>query len=141
MDQANETQNNRIFDLARKLSVERQFKADLEASIKEVNARIELISSELAELMIAENLHRFSLEGRTYFTAVDTYPRIVDEGAFLDWLRKNGHEGLIKETVHPATLRSWYKEIGQQYEEELKNGLLEVFEKIQIRVRTDNPSA
>jgi predicted nuclease with TOPRIM domain len=33
-----------------------------------------------------------------------------DQPTFMDWLRENGHEDLIKETVHSQTLTAWARE-------------------------------
>lgn len=33
-----------------------------------------------------------------------------DQESFMDWLRENGHEDLIKETVHSQTLTAWARE-------------------------------
>lgn len=41
---------------------------------------------------------------------VQVYVKIEDQSKTYDWLKKNGHGDIVKETVHPGTLKSWSKE-------------------------------
>ena len=132
------TTDNKMLVLARELSGLRAIKDKLEDQIKELNPEIQRINDQLVELMVAENCPRFSLDGQTFYTAVQAIPKIVDELAFFEWLRKHNEEGIIKETIHSQTLRGWWKEVGSKYEEDLKGSMLEVFEQVQVRIRADS---
>ena len=90
------------------------------------------------ELMTVEDLQRFSMDGNTFFKRVDTFPKIINLEAFYAWLDEHGERSIVKETIHSKTLQAWYKDVGLEFEEELKNGLLEVFEKMTVGLRTDS---
>lgn len=152
-----------ILDLARKLADARSRRDAIEADLDKVNKEIAGddktpgIEPRLAKLMIDSGLQLFSLEGHTFFTAVSSFPKILDEFGFFEFLAARGMDDIIKRSIHPQTLKAWFKE-HPELEEDLKSPrritadltaimgdvvvtdlppLLSVYEKINVRVRRD----
>jgi len=132
---------NLMFSLAEELLSLRDQKDLIESQLQEINKQIESTNDRLAEIMIAQDCHRFNHQGVTYYSAVEMRPRIIDESSFFDWLKKHDYEGIMKNTVHPSTLRSWYKEDGVKYEQELKGTMLDVSEQVRVRIRRNDRKA
>ena len=127
-----------IFGLARLLASYRKLKSENEKSAKGINAKIAEINRELADHMVTENLGKFSLDGNLFYTAVQSFTKIEDEARLFAFLRAHDEEAMIKETVNNQTLRAWYKETGSElFEEELKDGILDIHEEVQVRIRSD----
>lgn len=127
----------RLFELARRLAELRDTRNRLDSEVSTVNQEIAKVNDEMTQIMVNTNCHRFNLDGRTFYSAVESIPKIVDESGFVAWLDAHGEASIIKRTVHASTLKAWYREHAEQYEEELKNGLLEIFERIQVRMRRE----
>ena len=45
--------------------------------------------------------------GTIYLTA-DVH--VSADGDVIQWFKNNGHKDLVKETIHPGTLKAWTKE-------------------------------
>lgn len=92
----------------------------LDEEKKQLTARYDEIRSvQLPEAMAQAGLvnesgqGKFSLsDGSTIYLRSDVraHVRKADEGLFHNWLRSNGHGDLIKETVHPQTLKAFIRE-------------------------------
>lgn len=130
------TETTTMVGLARELASLRDRKETLDADMKALASQIENVARELADAMLAEDVQRFTVDDRTFFTAVAAFSRVIDEERLLAFLREHGEGGMIRETVHPSTFRAWWKTTGQPcFEEELKAGIVEAFEKVEVRVR------
>jgi|SRR5579864_784839 len=93
---------------------------ELDTLLKSVRAKYKEISERrLPELM--QQLGMVAASGKASFThasgasvylRTDVYAhyRKEDEEAFFEWLRENGHGGLIRETVNAQTLKAWAKD-------------------------------
>jgi len=91
-----------------------------------------------ADFVGLPKLGKFKLQPKMYVGAV-----AANKPAFLKWLRKKKHGGIIKEDVHPQTLKSFVKELmddaflkGKDVElkEELteKNNFITMYEKVEV---------
>lgn len=89
-------------------------KEGLEGQLKEVEAELKLLKTDVIPKTMDENeIEKFSVDGvGTIFTQVRVlaYVKKEDEAQFHAWLRDNGHGDLIREYVFPATLSSFAKE-------------------------------
>lgn len=92
--------------LRRKLEKLAQEKSDTQKDHDEMEER-------LVKLMEAQGITSTKLDRIGTFRAqAEVYANIVKEheAALFAWLKKNGHGGIIKETVHHGTFKSWFKE-------------------------------
>lgn len=110
----------RVTELARALVTLREEKRELEAELKELNARYD----EIRKDSLPENMHAagmVSANGKASIS-LSTGEKIhlqgdlhvslpaVDQQAFFKILRKSGDGALIKETIHYQSLRAWVRE-------------------------------
>lgn len=101
--------------------------AELKDEIDELNAELKQKTEEYdrlrkdtlpetmneAGLVAASGKGSFTLaDGRKIFLQGDLHAHVIasDREIFHAWLRKAGHGDLIKETVHPSTLKAFVKE-------------------------------
>jgi hypothetical protein len=131
-------QQNPIVELANRLVAIRDEKDALAERGKELNKLEEETERQLFELMISEDLEKFTYAGRTFRPEVKTYASIKaewKEEAFA-WLKENGFGDLVKEQVNAQSLTSLYKELDESGElpEEFAQ-LLNVYQKQRIAVR------
>jgi hypothetical protein len=87
---------------------------DLEETRKPIQARYDEIRKKLLpDAMVSAGVSNFKLTdgGTVYITnKISASVREDDRPRFFNWLRDNGHAGLITPNVHPATLTAWAKE-------------------------------
>jgi chromosome segregation ATPase len=104
----------RLVACGRKLATLKSTKEDLERSLTAVNNEITQLTQQIIpELMAAMDISRLSIEGLgTLFKRSEVHAYVLAERReeFHQWLRENGHEDLIKETVHPKTLKAFATE-------------------------------
>ena len=105
-------------------------KTDLEAQLKETNIEIGKIEMhEFPEALQALGLDDPKISERgigsaTLGTRVFATVLATNKPAFLEWMKQNGNEGLVKEDIHPKTLEAWGREAlteGLDYPEDLIN--------------------
>ena len=126
----------RLNDLASKLIARRLEKEELDAKSSEVGKQIEETELKMIELMQVLDRTKFDYVGLLFYLSTQTFPKIVDEDGFFQWLAENGEDGIIKRTIYPQTLRGWYKEKRDLYAEILaERKYLEIFEKIRVNVK------
>lgn len=87
------------------------------------------------EMMFNLDVQSLKIEDRLVYRHIDPFPSIKDQDAFFEFLRENGEGGIIKEIVHPKTLKSWFTEYIQDHEDVDFSDMLKVFEKKSIRIR------
>jgi hypothetical protein len=108
------TTPSKLIEAAREFRALKDEKEGLEASEKLVNARIKQLETEIIPQLMDENsIDKFTVEGvGTIFQQVKVYASVKAEftETFHNWLRENGHDDLIKPTVHPSTLKSFAQE-------------------------------
>jgi hypothetical protein len=128
-----------IFSLADRLQKLKEHKKRLEDETKSVNAEIEEVETQLAGLMVDQEMQNFTRNGRMFYLNTKVYASAVAErkAELYEWLKENGYGDLVYETVNANSLAAFVRE---QLEEadELPEGLAEmvnVFEKTTVGIR------
>lgn len=88
-------------------------KEQLEDRLKIINARYKELSEVIApQLMEDSEQDKVSITGiGTIYLQGDCHVSMSGgEDSIIPWFKKNGHKDIVKETVHPGTLKSWAKE-------------------------------
>lgn len=113
-------------------------KADFEKWLKNTNEKIRDLEAKMYAIMVEKDMMRFDHAGKLFYPIVQAFPSVVKEheSDFFVWLKENGEDGILKLSVHPQTLRSWYKTNMERFAEELaEKELLRVHEEIRIGVK------
>ena len=128
-----------IFSLADRLQKLKEHKKRLDDETKSVNAMIEEVETQLAGLMVDQEMQNFTRNGRMFYLQTKTYARAVAERKqeLYEWLKENGFGDLVYETVNTNSLAAFVRE---QLEEadELPEGLGElvnVYERTTVGMR------
>lgn len=129
---------NPILALADQLLAIRNEQDELDARIKELNKQEEVIERQLFEMMVNEEVEKFTRNGKTFAPTVRTYASIKAEckEATFAWLKENGYGDLVKEQVNANSLTSLYKEMDESGElpEEFSD-MLNVYQKQSVVIR------
>lgn len=129
-----------MFEWADYLKELRDEKADLEARLKAINARIAETEVNLYEIMDASGTQNFTRNG-TMFIFMPKHRYSAMEGRKEDLfaaLRSEGYGGMITETVNANTLQSFVKEQIEQNNDEMPgwlSGLIKDFKLKNVGVR------
>jgi len=128
-----------LFIVADDLVRYRDQKKEIEEALKEINALITETEEQLVNLMIEEEMQNFTRNGRQFILTNRTYANakagMMPE--ICSWMKDNGLEDMVKESVHPQTLQAWVKEQLEEVgalPEELEP-LVNVYEKSGISIR------
>lgn len=128
-----------VFELADRLLDLRERKEQLSEQLKAVNAEIEEVDRQLAELMLAEEIQNFVRSGRMFYLKTETYASAVSDrkAELIEWLKANGLGDIVQETVHPRTLSATVKEMLEEDDElpEELSELVNIFEKTTVGLR------
>lgn len=117
----------------------RQQKADAEAALSGINKALEEHEQKLVQAMQVLERTKFDLDGKLFFLQTSSFPKVNKEreGDFYGWTKDHNEDGIYKMTVHPQTLRSWFTKLREELQAEIvEKGLLQVFEKIGVHVRS-----
>ncbi len=130
----------RIFELADNLSELNDRKKELEQELKDLKQNISETNESLAQEMVNEELQNFTRNGLMFYLQTQTYVSDVasEREVLFEKLRDQGFGDLIKETVHPSTLRGFVKEQIEQEGGDLPgwlDGLISIYEQEQVRMR------
>jgi hypothetical protein len=91
------------------LSKIRARKAKLSDELKSIEEKEDAMEESIMADMLNSGIQSINLAGvGTVFLSKSEYPSVEDVQNFFGYLRKNGQADLIKETVHPQTLRGWW---------------------------------
>jgi hypothetical protein len=127
-----------LFQIATELKELKEQKKDLETRLKLVNDLIRQYEDDLVNEMVSEEIAQFKKGSNLFVLQTKTFvsPRAGMKPKIIDWMKRNGFEGLVKEDVHSQTLQSWARELHENGElpEELGE-MLNVFEKPTISIR------
>src|SRR5690606_21100678 len=101
MNQATAT----MFELADRLLDLRERKEQLSELLKQVNAEIEEVDRQLAELMLSEEIQSFVRSGQMFYLKTETYVSTAAgrKPALIQWRTYHGLRDVVQETVHPCT--------------------------------------
>ena len=135
-----EVKNVEMFDLADTLRELQEKKALLQEELKDVNGQIKDTTGLLSEQMINHEIQNFSRNGRLFYLTTQQYISVVASmrEQLHETLREKGFGDLVKEAVHPQTLRAFVREQIEENDDEVPewlDGLVSVYEEDQVRTR------
>jgi hypothetical protein len=128
-----------LFIVADDLVRYRDQKKKAEDALKEINELIAQTEEQLVAAMVEEEMQNFTRNGRQFILTNRTYAN-AKAGmmpAVCEWMKDNGLGDMVKESIHPQTLRAWVKEQIEEVgalPEELSE-LVNVYEKSGISIR------
>lgn len=103
-----------ITKLAKEMYDLKAEKDQLEERLGVLNSRYDNLSKTiLPQIMDDMEQDKVSIKGvGTVYLQAEVQASIpsVESEAAIAWLKKNGHGDIVKETVHPGTLKAWTKE-------------------------------
>jgi len=128
-----------IFELAAKLKMLREEKKEVEERHKVIEAEIEETENQLSQEMVNAEIQNFNKDGTTFYLQTKTYANIKPgfKQEVYDWLKANGFESLVYETVNAQRFSAFIKELLEEEDElptELKDKV-NIFEKITVGIR------
>jgi len=129
-----------MFEWADYLKELRDEKADLEARLKEVNARIAEADKNLFEIMRVSDTQNFTHNGTMFCRMVKQRARAVDGRMddLIDALRAEGHGDMVKVTINSNTLSSFVTELYEANDKKLPEwmeSLVTVWDQKNVGVR------
>jgi len=130
----------RMFTLAEELKTLRDSKKEAEQKVKDVNAELDKVERELADLMAGTETQNFTKSGTMYSLTVKNRASAVAErkDKLYDALKKNGYGDLVYETVNANSLSAFVNEQVAQNEDNLPawlEGLVNIYEQAKVSVR------
>ncbi len=129
-----------MLQLADKLKSLREKENQLKDELKDIRSQIKDTTSELTSQMLTNELQSFNRNGSMFYLATQTYINSVasKREKLHEVLRREGFGDIVKEAVHPQTLRAFVREQIAENNDELPewlDGLVSVYEEDQVRVR------
>jgi chromosome segregation ATPase len=129
-----------MFDLADELKRLRDLKDDLEAEVKDINAKIEETDYRLSELMATTETQNFTRSGTMFCLTTKTRASATAgvKDSLYEALRVHGYGDLVYETVNANSLSSFVKERIEENGDSLPGwliGLVNVYDKTTVSVR------
>ena len=132
--------DNPIFELADQLKQLREEKDVLDATLKELNARIEDTEYRQSNIMAESETQSISRAGTLFYLSTKTRASSVSgaKDQLYAALKSNGYGDLVYETVNANSLASFVKEqIGENGDAlpEWLDGLVNVYDQTSVGVR------
>ena len=130
----------RMFALAEELKQLRDSKKEVEQRKKDIDAELDKVERELADLMAGTETQNFTKSGVMYSLTVKNRASAVAErkDKLYDALKKNGYGDLVYETVNANSLSAFVNEQVAQNEDNLPawlEGLVNIYEQAKVSVR------
>ena len=130
----------RMFTLAEELKNLRDSKKEVEQRKKDIDAELDKVERELADLMAGTETQNFTKSGTMYSLTVKNRASAVAErkDKLYDALKKNGYGDLVYETVNANSLSAFVNEQVAQNEDNLPawlDGLVNIYEQVNVSVR------
>ena len=130
----------RMFTLAEELKNLRDSKKEVEQRKKDIDAELDKVERELADLMAGTETQNFTKSGVMYSLTVKNRASAVAErkDKLYDALKKNGYGDLVYETVNANSLSAFVNEQVAQNEDNLPawlDGLVNIYEQVNVSVR------
>lgn len=132
-----------MFELSDQLSELKKKEAQLKKELSEINAQIKDNTKQLVEQMVNNEIQNFNRNGKVFYLVTNRYVSDVaaQREVLYRVLREQGFGDLIKETIHPQTLRAFVREQIEENNEELPgwlDGLVHVYEEEAVRIKNSN---
>lgn len=132
--------DNPIFELADQLKQLRDEKDVLEATLKDLNARISDTEFQLSGFMAESETQNFSRAGTLFCLMTKTRASAVAgaKDTLYDALKTNGYGDLVYETVNANSLSSFIKEQIEENGDSLPDwltGLVNVYDQTSVSIR------
>ena len=129
----------RMFTLAEELKNLRDSKKEVEQRKKDIDAELDKVERELADLMAGTETQNFTKSGTMYSLTVKNRASAVAErkDKLYDALKKNGYGDLVYETVNANSLSAFVNEQVAQNEDNLPawlEGLVNIYEQAKVSV-------
>lgn len=97
---------SRTTDLAKRMYEVRKEKEALESQVKEKDAELDQIKSELTTLMTDIGIQKFALDGMgTFYLSTNIYPKLPNPEALIQWLDEAGRPDVAPRKVHVPSLK------------------------------------
>lgn len=129
-----------LIELASQLRTLKEKEARLKDELSNTRIQIKNIKKDLVNQMINYEVQNFKHNGNIFYLTTNIYVRDVASRReeLYSTLRDNGYGSLIKETVHPQTLKAFVKELMAENGDEVPewlNGLVTVYEEQEARMK------
>jgi hypothetical protein len=129
-----------LIELASQLRTLKEKEARLKNELSNTRIQIKNIKKDLVNQMINYEVQNFKHNGNIFYLTTSIYVSDVASRReeLYSTLRDNGYGSLIKETVHPQTLKAFVKELMAENGDEVPewlNGLVTVYEEQEARMK------
>lgn len=129
-----------LIELASQLRTLKEKEARLKDELSNTRIQIKNIKKDLVNQMINYEVQNFTYNGNIFYLTTNIYVSDVASRReeLYSTLRDNGYGSLIKETVHPQTLKAFVKELMAENGDEVPewlNGLVTVYEEQEARMK------
>ena len=129
-----------LIALASQLRTLKEKEARLKDELSNTRIQIKNIKKDLVNQMINYEVQNFKHNGNIFYLTTNIYVSDVASRReeLYSTLRDNGYGSLIKETVHPQTLKAFVKELMAENGDEVPewlNGLVTVYEEQEARMK------
>jgi hypothetical protein len=129
-----------LIELASQLRTLKEKEARLKDELSNTRIQIKNIKKDLVNQMINYEVQNFKHNGNIFYLTTNIYVSDVASRReeLYSTLRDNGYGSLIKETVHPQTLKAFVKELMAENGDEVPewlNGLVTVYEEQEARMK------
>lgn len=132
--------SNEMFALAERLKTLRDEKSASEQRTREINAELDEVERQLADMMVSAETQNFTRGGTMFSLTNKTRASAVADckDKLYKALKRKGHGSLVYETVNANSLSAFVNEQLAENGEELPewlNGLVNVYEQTKVSVR------
>jgi D-alanyl-D-alanine dipeptidase len=129
-----------LIELASQLRTLKEKEARLKDELSNTRIQIKNIKKDLVNQMINYEVQNFKHNDNIFYLTTNIYVSDVASRReeLYSTLRNNGYGSLIKETVHPQTLKAFIKELMAENGDEVPewlNGLVTVYEEQEARMK------
>lgn len=129
-----------LIELASQLRTLKEKEARLKDELSNTRIQIKNTKKDLVNQMINYEVQNFKHNGNIFYLTTNIYVSDVASRReeLYSTLRDNGYGSLIKETVHPQTLKAFVKELMAENGDEVPewlNGLVTVYEEQEARMK------
>ena len=129
-----------LIELASQLRTLKEKEARLKDELSNTRIQIKNIKKYLVNQMINYEVQNFKHNDNIFYLTTNIYVSDVASRReeLYSTLRDNGYGSLIKETVHPQTLKAFVKELMAENGDEVPewlNGLVTVYEEQEARMK------